>query len=202
MTSVRLATTHPGGRRRLRVLGILALTVAVTGCATGSGTDSGAVTAPDENARPRTLAQDFPDIRDLLRNPKIQRSLRNCPVTRPNHSIPPGEAQNPGAERAAYHGNGKLWTVLYGVAFRDPSGVKFPWWAKVESPGATDRSMGLTISGIRLDGRAPSLRARIPAGYGLGFQATAIFFPAAGCWRITGIAGRGSLAFVTLVVEG
>lgn len=202
MRSAPLASTHSPRRVRPWVLAILVSALAVTGCTTGDGTEPVAVTAPDEHTRPRTLARDFPDIRDLLGDPKIRRLLRDCPVTRPNHSIAPGAEQNPGAERAAYHGNGRLWTVLYGIARRDRSGVKFPWWAKAESPVAADRPMGLSITGRRLDRRAPSLRARIPPGYGPGFQATAIFFPTAGCWKITGAAGRGSLAFVTLVLEG
>jgi hypothetical protein len=43
-----------------------------------------------------------------------------CPVTPPNHSIPPGQHGNPGAAQAPYHGNGRLWTVLY------PDGVVRP----------------------------------------------------------------------------
>jgi hypothetical protein len=35
-----------------------------------------------------------------------------CPVTSPNHNIPLGQSANPGADRAPYHGNDRLWTVL------------------------------------------------------------------------------------------
>jgi hypothetical protein len=124
---------------------------------------------------------------------------RGCPVTPPNHSIPPGQEGNPGATRAPYHGNGRLWTVL------PPSGIirnasrrdgsimeKGPFWRAVHGP--------LTISGRRLDGPAPSLRAFIPEGYNsTGFQATAIIFPEEGCWSVTARAGGASLTFVTLV---
>jgi hypothetical protein len=63
-------------------------------------------------------------------------SLRptGCPVTPPNHSIPPGQGRNPGATRAPYYGNGRLWTVLFadGIVREAPHGdgsiaEKFPW---------------------------------------------------------------------------
>jgi hypothetical protein len=121
-------------------------------------------------------------------------------VTPPNHRIPPGQGHNPGAKRASYYGNGRLWTVLY------PEGVrkrpqrdgsidqKFPWWRSVHGR--------LRITGRRLDGHAPALRAVIPHGYGpTGFQATGIIFPTGGCWSVTGRAGRASLTFVTLVFK-
>jgi hypothetical protein len=72
--------------------------------------------------------------------------------------------------------------------------MKFGWWRHV--PGA------LTISGRRLDGQAPALRARIPSGYeDRGFQATAIVFPTPGCWEVTGHLAGGSLTFVTRVLK-
>lgn len=120
-------------------------------------------------------------------------------MTPPNHSIAPGQAGNPGAERAPYHGNGRLWTVL------PPAGVvreaqrrdgsireKFPWWR-----GAHGR---LRVTGRRLDGVGSALRARIPDGYGaIGFQSTAISFSSEGCWKVTATAGTASLSFVTYV---
>lgn len=142
----------------------------------------------------RALENDFPSAHDFVDNPAIRRLLRSCPVTRPNHNIPPGEEDNPGAERSAYYGSGKLWTVLYGIVHQTPEGMKFPWWRGVRGR--------LTIGGRRLDGPAPAVRARIPDGYGLiDFQATKIFFPTPGCWRATGTVGDEKLSFVTLVVK-
>lgn len=72
--------------------------------------------------------------------------------------------------------------------------MKFPWWRGVRGK--------LTIQGRRLDAHAPPLRASIPAGYGeIGFQATALIFPTAGCWEVTGKVGEASLTFVTRVVN-
>lgn len=141
----------------------------------------------------RALEEDFPAVHDVVDNSAIQRLLQSCPITRPNRDVPPGEEDNPGAERAAYYGNGKLWTVLYGIIHQTPEGTKFPWWRGVRGR--------LTISGRRLDGASPAVRARIPDGYGLtDFQATKIVFPTPGCWKATGRVGGEKLSFVTLVL--
>ena len=124
-----------------------------------------------------------------------------CEVTRPNGDIPPGQAGNPGAERAPYFGNGRLWTVLpdEGAIRRAkrPDGSiaeKVPWWRGVRGR--------LTIIGRRLDGPAPPLRAHIPAGYGqTGFQATGLIFPTTGCWALTAAAGAAQLRLVIAVVD-
>ncbi|MBO3750098.1 hypothetical protein J5X84_28790 [Streptosporangiaceae bacterium NEAU-GS5] len=73
-------------------------------------------------------------------------------------------------------------------------GMKFGWWRGV--PGQ------LRITGRRIDGTAAPLRADIPTGYGdRGFQATGVYFPAAGCWQITGSVGSARLTFVTYVIK-
>jgi hypothetical protein len=171
------------------VVGAIVVVMVVAACSDGGGgnTEAG-------NAQRRALEEDFPFAQRYVEDPAIRRLLRSCPVTRSNHSIPPGEEDNPGAEQAAYYGNGKLWTGLYGITRQMPEGVKFPWWREVRGP--------LTIKGRRLDGRAPALRAKIPAGYGLiDFQSSRVFFPTPGCWRITGMVGDERLSFVTLVVK-
>ena len=126
-----------------------------------------------------------------------------CPVTAPNHRIPPGQGENPGANEAPYLGNRRLWTLLMpdGVVRRKPEHdgtieEKFPWW---RGEGVHGR---LTISGRRLDAPAPPLRSAIPSGYGLdGFQASAIVFPTPGCWSVTGTAAHASPSFITLVAS-
>ena len=120
-------------------------------------------------------------------------------VTAPNGNIPPGQADNPGANEAPYHGDGRLWTVLPrdGIAHearrRDGSvAVKFPWWRAVRGR--------LGITGRRIDNPAAPLRANVLEGYGLtGFQATGIVFPTPGCWEVAAAAGDSRLRFVVLV---
>jgi hypothetical protein len=154
-------------------------------------------------ARPRAV----PEISDVTHAPTVtgddlaRRRLSDCAVTPPNHRIPPGQADNPGAARAPYHGNGQLWTVLpdQGILRKAPRHdgsirEKFPWWRGVHGR--------LSITGRRLDQRAPPLRAQIPDGYGTaGFQATGLIFPEDGCWTVTANVEQASLTFVTLVAK-
>ena len=126
-------------------------------------------------------------------------TLPSCPVTAPNGSTPPGERPS-----AAHHGNGALWTALgwpggripVSAPYLQPDGavrMKFPWWRGSSARGP------LAIEGRRLDADAPPLRAHLPAGYGDAFQASALFFPTEGCWRVTGASGGATLTFVVIV---
>jgi hypothetical protein len=183
-----LGVTIAGPAPRTYLAAFLAA-AAVTGCSGGSqanGTSDG---------RAGTSADHSVETREQGR----------CRVTLANHSIPPGEEHSPGARRAPYYGNGRLWTVLWprGVVVARPRDVtpngfismKFPWWRGVRGD--------LKITGRRLDAYAPRLRAHIPSGYGaIGFQSTAIISPTKGCWQVTGHVGGVRLTFVTLVRVG
>jgi hypothetical protein len=127
-----------------------------------------------------------------------------CPVTTANGQNPPGE--NPSE---LFFGDGQLTTVLWPegtLTFVDggpgeigPDGtlsMKFPWWRGEGVHGK------LSITGRRLDGDAPPLRASVPEGYGeTGFQASGVIFSGPGCWEVTARAGEATLTFVTLVVH-
>lgn len=120
-----------------------------------------------------------------------------CDVTVPN-----------GRHAAGFYGNDGLSVSLgwpSGTVVFKPGGPGF-----VLSDGSLSMKFGwqravrgwLTIVGRRLDASAPPLRSHIPTGYGdSGFQATALIFPTAGCWEITGRVGDASLTFVTSVVK-
>jgi hypothetical protein len=121
-----------------------------------------------------------------------------CPVTIPN-GAPLSSAPAPGR-----HGSAELWVglsyggrIVAGPEMIDSDGsigVKFPWWRGVAGQ--------LTITGRRLDGPAPPLRADIPPGYGdIDVQASRIIFPTEGCWEVTGRVARASLTFVVSVVK-
>jgi hypothetical protein len=99
-----------------------------------------------------------------------------------------------------------LWedgTIIFkpggaGFVTRDGAlGMKFGWTRGV--PGQ------IRISGRRLDGDAPPLRAEVPGGYGdLGFQASFLIFSTPGCWQVTAQVGDradSELTFVTKVVK-
>ena len=120
-----------------------------------------------------------------------------CPVTKPNDRPLPG-----------LYGNGRLAAPTYypaiTVSRRNVQrngwiGEKFPWRAY----GVRGE---LTITGRRLDRRAPALRARVNPGFPVeekvdAFWAVGILFPTPGCWQITGSVGSATLTFVTRVVD-
>jgi hypothetical protein len=110
---------------------------------------------------------------------------------------PPGEAPS-----ADYLGDGKLFVGLWpkGLVFVPPDnvepdgylGMKFMWWR-----GSGVRGH-LSIHGNETTSSA-AVRVNIP-DYGLtGFQSSAIFFPVAGCYKVTGEADDAEITFVTLV---
>ena len=130
---------------------------------------------------------------------------RRCPVTLGQPVDPRQVDPNALFGSGDSYGNGKLWVdglwpggvIAAGPEFVDADGavdMKFGWWRAVSGK--------LRITGRRLDGPAPPLRADIPDGYGpTGFQATGVIFPTEGCWQVTGRVGGSTLTFVTLVVK-
>ena len=128
----------------------------------------------------------------------MPRSSAVCPVSLPNGESPPGQPSR------LSHGNGRLWVVLWwprGIIRAheddlrpdDSLAIKLPWTRGVAGQ--------LTITGRRLDAIAPPVRAWIPRGYGRrGFQSTAVVFPTAGCWEVTGRVGGVWLTVVVKVV--
>src|SRR4051812_13612906 len=173
-------------RALLEGLAVSLVTVLTLGCRGDSGMRDGL---------PKVAAHADAPAAPGVGPARLPRRSEGCPVTPPNHAIPPGQAGNPGATAAPYYGDGRLWTglekdgVVAAAPDRDGSiGEKFPWWRGVRGR--------LRITGRRLDGAAPTLRAQIPDGYGpTGFQSSGIIFPTAGCWRVTGMAASASLSF-------
>jgi hypothetical protein len=124
---------------------------------------------------------------------------RTCPLNLPNGRVAPGRNT-----AGMNHGNGKIWTAMWphNVVIATPDyidpdgsvGMKWPWWRGVKGK--------LTITGRRLDEKAPPLTADVPGGYGRsGFQPSGISFPTEGCWEVTGAVGGAELTFVTLILK-
>jgi hypothetical protein len=59
----------------------------------------------------------------------------------------------------------------------------------------------LEITGRRLDDDAPPMEAEVPCCYPTRFQASGLYFPAAGCWEVTARAAESELTFVVFVEE-
>jgi hypothetical protein len=95
-----------------------------------------------------------------------------------------------------WYGNDALWVELppESEVVKAPGeelSEKFPWVRVIRGY--------LSIDGRRLDVPARPAEGQALRGYGsIGFQASGIAFPTAGCWEITGkIAGRE----LTFIVE-
>jgi hypothetical protein len=137
--------------------------------------------------------------------PVTMTQAKACPVTLPRPAGPSGPARDAFFGWGASYDNGTLWVgglwphgiIAAGSGFLDRRGrvgMKFGWWTKV--PGR------LNITGRRLDGPAPPVRAVVPDGYGAGgFRPSGVIFPTEGCWEITGGVHRSELSFVTFVIK-
>ena len=122
-----------------------------------------------------------------------------CPVTVPNGSTPTGERRSP-----HFHGNGLLWTGFapnQSIGRLEEDGSYFDkllWWTmSLHRP--------LSFRAVRLDANAPPPRWKANEGAFVGSTfpgttwATAVWFPSAGCWRLTSRVGDLSLSVVVRV---
>lgn len=57
----------------------------------------------------------------------------------------------------------------------------------------------LVVTGQRLDGKAPPLEFEAACCYPTRFQASGLYFPAAGCWGVTAKAADKKLSFVVWI---
>ena len=57
----------------------------------------------------------------------------------------------------------------------------------------------LIISGQRLYGNAPPFEAEVPCCYPTRFQASGLYFPTEGCWKVTAKAADKELSFVVWI---
>lgn len=179
------------------------MSVALLGC-TGGPAKTAASSAPA--ARPTSGSPTgAPATARNRARPVALADARHCPATI-GHPVPnttPWRDQLAGWDSA--YANGPLWVGglwPHGVVIITPDdvgpdgrlGMKFGWYRLT--------SGFLMISGRRLDTPAPPLSATT-SGYGLtGFNASGVYFPAEGCWQVTGRVGGTALTFVTFVIKG
>lgn len=126
---------------------------------------------------------------------------RACPVTEPLWVKPPEDAavlNEPAYGWYYVNADRSIWASAGWTGQEDSylrageGGVKVGWFRPA---GAV-----LTISGQRTDGPAAPLTAHVPCCYPTRFQATGLFFPTPGCWRVSATAAESELSF-TLWVE-
>ena len=136
---------------------------------------------------------------DALTISPMAAQAASCPITQPNPATTPPSSIDPSSRPAGlnwlWYGNRYLWTQLPPASTareKKGAGVKFPWWRLLSGK--------LSITGHPVGASTPRLRADIPDGYGdLGFQATGLYFPSYGCWRITGHVHGKNISFVLKV---
>lgn len=114
----------------------------------------------------------------------------DCPITEPERDQLSSDALNvvlPPGKRFVFTSESGGFIDQHGAV-----GSKVGWFRNIRGQ--------LDITGRRLDGQSPRLRAWIPDGYGdTGFQPAYVLFPTPGCWEIVGSVGRQKLVFVVEV---
>lgn len=123
-----------------------------------------------------------------------------CPLTEPVWARPPEDSAVQSApEYEFYFVNADRsiwasawWTRQPGAPLRvSADGIKVGWFRPA---GAT-----LEITGQRIDAWAPPLEAHVPCCYPTRFQATGLYFPTEGCWKVIARAADSELVFVVRV---
>jgi hypothetical protein len=135
---------------------------------------------------------------------------QSCPITRPPNPpfvppAPPGPA--PGSARLGefWYGTPPLWISLLpdgtwrALSYHDGAYTqKVFWWSQ-----GYDWKSPLTVTGRRVDGFAPPLRASTATNASADDIGSAILvgveIPTAGCWEITGHLKGVTLSFVVWV---
>jgi hypothetical protein len=113
----------------------------------------------------------------------------NCPVSPITTDRPKND--NTAAWSATWYRSpdGEIWASEPGLRKLREGGDKVLW---VKPLGEK-----LTITGKRLDGDAPPLKATAPDGYEMfDYQASGITFPTGGCWEIEATEGKTNWRFV------
>lgn len=116
----------------------------------------------------------------------------SCATTQPTRATPPKDPNaDPFGEGPWYINEDRsIWAGADATRMRE-GGNKVLW--------IRPQGTHLKVSGHRVDGEAPPLKAHIPCCYPTGFQASGLEFASPGCWEIKATAGVSTLTFVTAV---
>jgi hypothetical protein len=166
----------------MALLGLLALTLA--GCAGAQASGQQATDADTKQQKSeKTATEDAKSTRF------------SCPVS-PIVTDRPENDNTAAWSKTWYRSpDGQIWASEPGLRRLREGGDKVLW---VKPLGEK-----LMITGKRLDGVAPLLKATAPDGYEMfDYQASGITFPTAGCWEIEATAGKTNWRFVVNIIEG
>ena len=123
-----------------------------------------------------------------------------CQVTQSHWLKPPEDAAvqgSPGYGHYYVNDDRSIWVTTQwsrgdsDYLSADPNGIKVGWYRPA---GAQ-----LEVTGRRLDGKAPPLRAEVPCCYPTRFQASGLYFPTDGCWEVMAHAAGSELTIVLWV---
>ena len=132
--------------------------------------------------------------------PTRNTSASVCPLTEPVWAKPPEDSAVQGSHGYEYYfvnDDRSIWASAWWTRQPDSplrvsaDGIKVGWFRPA---GAT-----LEITGQRIDAQAPPLGAQVPCCYPTRFQATGLYFPTEGCWKVTARAADSELVFVVWV---
>jgi hypothetical protein len=128
-------------------------------------------------------------------------SASSCATTKPLWLKPPEDTAIPDAPVFGHYFANEDRSILASAWWIEDQedyqlhiteeGIKMGWFRPVGAP--------LEITGQRLDGQAPPLRADIPGIYPTRFQATGIYFPTEGCWEVNAKAEGSERSFVVWI---
>lgn len=143
---------------------------------------------PQSTAAREATARPAPDAQST-----DARHMSACDVSEPTKDRPPDDPH-----ASSFVSSGGIW-------YANKDRTLWAWWWGQRSAGdykvlwVRPAGAQLKIAGRRVDGEAGPLTANIPDGYPWTFQASALAFPAHGCWRVEATAGTAELAFVVRI---
>ena len=132
--------------------------------------------------------------------PTVLASVKACPVTEPVWEKPPDDPAVLNEPEFGYYFINQDRTFWASAEWAvpdqyplsaDKNGLKVGWF---RPEGAN-----LNITGRRINGEAPPLKADIPCCYPTPFQASGLYFTVQGCWEIIARAAESELTFVVWV---
>lgn len=134
---------------------------------------------------------------------QLAQAVEACQVTEPVWLAPPEDSAIPDEPQPANYIANADRSMLVGAW----------WWGNEDYPlrtGERGNKVGwfrpegaeLTITGRRIDRKAPPMVADVPCCYPTRFHSSGLYFPTEGCWEVMAEAGGNELTFVVWVSPG